>query len=112
MKSAPPETIIDWLSTLSMEEDQEIQRLEPAEFYDPHIVGVGYRCDLGPVLAYNLRAILDAHVAQDGMSQEEAEAYFDTNTLGAWVGEGTPLFIDSGLPAAESPEADALDAPV
>ena len=27
------------------------------------------------------------------MSEEEAQEYFEHNTIGAWVGEGTPLFI-------------------
>lgn len=26
------------------------------------------------------------------MSKEEAEEYFEYNTLGAWFGEGTPMF--------------------
>lgn len=115
MKSAPPEMILQWLNALveeSTEDVDPIQRLEPAEFYDKHIVGVAYRCDLGPVLAYSLRGILDDHIANDGMTAEEAEEYFDTNTLGAWVGDGTPLFIDTGLPAVEPPVVEAPDAPV
>tara|TARA_A100001388_G_scaffold265470_1_gene237702 strand:- start:343 stop:675 length:333 start_codon:yes stop_codon:yes gene_type:complete len=108
MKSAAPETILNWLSALAEEEGNEaepIQRLEPAEFYDKHIVGVAYRCDLGPVLAYNLRGILTAHIEQDGMSVEEAEDYFEQNTLGSWVGEGTPLFVDTGLPDMDLSDA-------
>ena len=108
MKSAAPETILDWLSALAEEEGDDaepIQRLEPAEFYDQHIVGVAYRCDLGPVLAYNLRGILNAHIEKDGMSVEEAENYFEANTLGSWVGEGTPLFVDTGLPDMDPPDA-------
>jgi len=69
-------------------------RLEPASFYDPFIVGVGYRFTYGPVLAYSLRGILKAHVEQDKMTHEEATEYFEYNTLGAWVGDGTPMFID------------------
>jgi hypothetical protein len=115
MNSAPPEMILKWLNALTEESNDDvdpIQRLEPAEFYDKHIVGVAYRCDLGPVLAYSLRGILDDHVAQDGMTHDEAEEYFDANTLGAWVGDGTPLFIDTGLPAVESPVAETPDASV
>ena len=68
-------------------------RLEPREFYDPHILGVAYRFGFGPVLAYDLPGILDAHVTADGMTYSEAEEYFDCNTIGSWVGEGTPVFI-------------------
>ena len=45
------------------------------------------------------RAIYDAHeclsilVWRDGMSAEEAEEFFEFNTLGAYMGENTPQFI-------------------
>jgi len=45
------------------------------------------------------RAIYDAHqcvsilVYRDGMSVEEAEEFFEFNTLGAYVGENTPQFV-------------------
>ena len=87
---AAPQHILDWLS----ESECEVMRLEPASFYDKHIVGVGYRFTYGPVLAYTLRGILKAHVEQDDMTYEQAREYFECNTLGAWVGEGTPMFID------------------
>jgi hypothetical protein len=77
-------------------------RLEPASFYDPFIVGVAYRFTYGPVLAYSLRGILNAHVEQDKMTHEEATEYFECNTLGSWVGPGTPMFIDE----------DPTDAPI
>lgn len=82
--------ILDWLS----ETECEVMRLEPASFYDEHIVGVGYRFTFGPVLTYTLRGILKAHVEKDGMTMEQAREYFEFNTLGAWVGDGTPMFID------------------
>lgn len=85
-----PQHILDWLN----ETDCEVMRLEPASFYDEHIVGVGYRFTEGPVLAYSLRGILNAHVEQDEMTYQEACEYFEYNTLGAWVGRGTPIFID------------------
>ncbi len=87
---APQQHILDWLS----DTECEVMRLEPASFYDPFIVGVGYRFTYGPVLAYSLRGILDAHVEQDGMTHDEAREFFEVNTLGAWVGPGTPMFID------------------
>jgi hypothetical protein len=30
---------------------------------------------------------------KQGMDEEEAEEFFSFNTLGAWVGENTPLFL-------------------
>lgn len=77
-------------------------RLEPASFYDGYIVGVGYRFTFGPVLVYSLRGILQAHMEEDGMTMEQAREFFEMNTLGAWVGDGTPMFIDE----------DPTDAPI
>jgi hypothetical protein len=87
---ASKQHIFDWLA----DTDCEVMRLEPASFYDTHIAGVGYHFTHGPVLIYRLRGILNAHVEQDGMTPEEAREYFEFNTLGAWVGAGTPMFID------------------
>lgn len=33
-------------------------------------------------------------LAEQGMTEEEAEEYFGFNVEGAWVGEQTPMFID------------------
>tara|TARA_R100000995_G_C3483354_1_gene125459 strand:- start:1000 stop:1242 length:243 start_codon:yes stop_codon:yes gene_type:complete len=30
---------------------------------------------------------------REGMTEEEALEYFDYNVQGAWVGEGTPIFL-------------------
>jgi hypothetical protein len=32
--------------------------------------------------------------ADQNMSYEEAEEFFEFNVLGAWVGEQTPMFVD------------------
>jgi hypothetical protein len=31
---------------------------------------------------------------KEGMSEEEAEDYFQYNTEGAWVGDQTPIFLE------------------
>jgi hypothetical protein len=28
-----------------------------------------------------------------GMSEEEAEEFYEFNTIGAWMGDGTPIFV-------------------
>jgi len=56
------------------------------------IIGVAQRFGDQDVLAYDINKIL-VRLAQDGMTLEEAEEYFDYNIAGAWVGEGTPVFI-------------------
>jgi hypothetical protein len=93
-----PADILDWLA----ETECEARRLEPSDLYDKHIVGVAYRFNVGPILAYDMRGVLRANVEM-GMTTEEAEEFFSYNTLGSWVGEGTPMFIDAspGEPAGE-----------
>ena len=78
-------------------EGSEAQRLEPWELYDPCVIGLGYRFHDGPLLVYSLPKVLALQSRRlwEGaeMSDEEAEEYFNFNTLGAWMGSGTPLFV-------------------
>ena len=71
--------------------DNEACLLEPRGDYDACIIGVGYRWHSGPLAVYSIPAILDVLQA-DGMTREEAEEWFERNTLDAWVGDGTPMF--------------------
>ncbi len=97
---SPPQAVLDWVA----DTDCEVMRLEPSEFYDRFIVGVAYRFDAGPVLAYDMSGIIQAHIDDDGMDRDEAEEFFHFNTLGAWVGDGTPVFLDASPDAWEEEE--------
>ena len=44
------------------------------------------------VIAYSVKLILDSLCA-DGMDEEDAMEYFDFNIGGAYLGEGTPVFV-------------------
>jgi hypothetical protein len=66
--------------------------LEPRSQFDPCICGVGARFNDGPLATYDVDKVLDS-LASGGMSEEEAQEYFDVNIAGAWVGEGTPMFV-------------------
>ena len=82
--------ILDWVNR----NVDEVVRLEPREDYDPAIVGVGYRIDVGLVLVYDSQKII-AMLQRDGSSLEEALEWFEFNTTGAWMGKGTPIFLNS-----------------
>jgi hypothetical protein len=57
------------------------------------ILGVVEGCGLEePVVCYD-RALVIKQLMRD-MTEEEAEEYFEFNQKGAYVGEGTPCFID------------------
>jgi len=70
----------------------------PPENADECIVGVARRCGMAPVAAYDQRKVLDelanefAEDAEDGM--QDAIEWFEYNTIGAWVGDRTPIFIE------------------
>jgi len=81
----------EYVATLYDEGDEDYPLfLEPATF-DDAIIGMAERLDMH-VVAYDREHVVDI-LAQD-MSLEDAEEYFQFNTLGAWMGKGTPVFIN------------------
>lgn len=44
------------------------------------------------IALYDKDKCLDILMARNGMTYEEASEFFEFNTQGAWVGEGTPAF--------------------
>ena len=65
--------------------------MEPRDQYDSCLVGVGYRFHDGPLAVYDMDRVLS--VLGEEMSEGDAQEWFEYNTLGAWVGEGTPIFV-------------------
>lgn len=64
--------------------------LEPADL-DKAIVGMVERCGSSPVVLYSTPKLRRAFMRQ-GMTREEAQEWMDLNVLGAYLGEGTPMF--------------------
>ena len=60
---------------------------------DEALVGVVYRFGQIPLAAYDRSKILEI-LMRDGIGRQEAIEYFEYNIIGAWVGEGTPVFIE------------------
>jgi hypothetical protein len=68
---------------------------EEAVFFDGHdedLIGIATRFGMEPVAAYDYRKFI-ARLVSGGMSQDEAVEWFDFNTIGAWLGDSTPIFI-------------------
>ena len=63
-----------------------------ADGFDDCIIGIAERCSKQPLVIYDSEKMIEK-MMKDGMSHEEAVEYFDFNILGAWMGEGTPLFL-------------------
>jgi len=60
--------------------------------YDDCIIGIAERCSDQNILAYDVAKIIKKLIKQ-GMDEEEAWEWFSFNQVGAYVGEGTPIFI-------------------
>jgi hypothetical protein len=78
---------------------EEISEINPeallCDGFDEAIIGMAERINLGPVVAYDVDKMLNIMVERDGMTYEEAMEYFDYNILGAWMGENTPVYIQT-----------------
>ena len=61
--------------------------------YDSAYLGYAVGAGGAGRAVYDYDLCVDALVASDEMSLEEAVEYFEFNALGAYVGENTPLFI-------------------
>jgi hypothetical protein len=56
------------------------------------LIGIAHRFGLEPLACYSIDQIL-TNLERDGMTREEAQEFFDFNIIGAWVGDGTPIFL-------------------
>ena len=78
---------------------EDIEDINPeallCDGFDEAIIGMAERINLGPVVAYDVDKMLEIMVERDGMTYEEAMEYFDYNILGAWMGENTPVYIQT-----------------
>ena len=81
---------------------EDLLFLEPAERFDPCIVGLVERFNASFV-TYDRAKVIQVYM-DDGMNEEEAEEFFSFNTLGAWAGECTPGFIVSVKELVNAPE--------
>lgn len=63
-----------------------------ADGFDDAILGLGRRCGQPDLLVYDVDKCV-AILMKDGMTDEEAIEYFEFNVVGAWMGEGTPIFL-------------------
>ena len=67
-----------------------------AEGFDDAIIGIGYRCGQQSLIVYDKSKVIEILVERDGMDHLEAIEFYSVNIEGAWVGEGTPMWLDRG----------------
>lgn len=75
-------------------QDADAMLLEPRRIFDQAILGVANRVDGLHVVAYDTEKCILALMEHYEFDREEAEDWFDHNTSNAYVGPGTPVFID------------------
>jgi hypothetical protein len=64
-----------------------------ADGFEDCIVGQFTRCGKPTVIVYDAEKCINKLIDRDKMSFEEASDFFEYNVLGAWMGEGTPAFM-------------------
>ena len=64
-----------------------------ADGFDAAILGIGSRCGQPDVLVYDADTIIDILIDRDGMDYDQASEFFGAHLESAWVGEGTPLWL-------------------
>ena len=65
-----------------------------ADGYEDALIGVGHRFG-GAIAVYDLNKCIGILMERDGMTEEEAREFFDFNTLGAYAGPFTPIFLET-----------------
>lgn len=81
---------MDWDAWI---EEQGIEEplLYPTGYQDC-IIGIVERFGQPPILCIDKEKLINRYM-KDGMSWEEAVEFYEVNTVGAWMGEGTPCFL-------------------
>jgi len=64
-----------------------------ADGFDDAIIGVAERCGQPRLVVYDAERCIQILVERDAMEPDDAAEYFSFNTLGAWAGPRSPLFL-------------------
>ena len=59
------------------------------------VIGYASRCGMGDVAVYDYNKCVRIFMEKHDWSEEDAMEWMDFNVLGAYMGEGTPLFLTS-----------------
>ena len=65
-----------------------------ADGFEDALIGVGQQFNKA-MAVYDRQKSIEILMERDGMSDEEAVEYFEYNVTGAWVGEYTPIFLET-----------------
>ena len=69
-----------------------------ADGFDAAMIGIAQRCGSEDVIAYDAERCIEIIVEKREMTHDDAMEYFLFNVSGAYVGEGTPIFVWTEMP--------------
>lgn len=61
--------------------------------YDKAVIGIGEQHGMQTCVVYDADAVISALIRIEGMHADEAREYAEFNIFGAYVGDGTPIFV-------------------
>lgn len=64
-----------------------------ADGFDSAIIGLAERCGQPMLVVYDFDKCVRILEERDGMDRDDAIEFMEFNVVGAWVGDGTPLFL-------------------
>jgi hypothetical protein len=64
-----------------------------ADGFEDAFIGICEVFNRPLLAAYDRRKCIDILMTRDGMTEEDAEEYFSFNVSGAWLGDGTPVYV-------------------
>jgi hypothetical protein len=64
-----------------------------ADGLEEALIGTG-RQFTQELMVYSVEKVLEILVTRDGMSYEDAREFYEFNIVGAYVGAGTPVFVE------------------
>ena len=62
--------------------------------FDAAFLGVARRCGQTDLAVYSIQGAIRVLRDRDGMSDADAREYLEFTSIGAWVGEGTPIWLE------------------
>jgi len=64
-----------------------------ADGLDDALVGVARRCGQPTLAVYDYEKCVEVFMSREGISHEDAIEWMEFNVVGAWLGEGTPIWL-------------------
>ena len=64
-----------------------------ADGFEDALIGMARRCGQPALAVYDYDKAIKILMERDEMEMDEAIEFLEFNTVGAWVGENTPIFL-------------------